>query len=165
MCTNCKAKTSPCVGGLNCRPGYLCGVRSCQSAVIEKSNFIHVPFECLWRNSLTRTGNPDDLWMLSCKGGCLGVRGLWTSLDGAGRDGRAMGRRKWGRESTGAGGEGAWGTRSIPVSMEGKRLESPRKPEASLTGSVINPQLSHLPFSSLDFYEFQEKLFPRNISF
>ena len=89
MCTNCKTKASPCVGGLNCRPGYLCGVRSCQSAVIEKSNFIHVPFECLWRNSLTRTGNPDDLWMPSHKGGCLGMRGLWASLDGAGRYGRA----------------------------------------------------------------------------
>lgn len=75
------------------------------------------------------------------------------------------GKEKVRKGSTGAGGEGAWGTRSIPVSMEGKRPESPRKPEASLTGSIINPQLSHLPFSSLDFYEFQEKLFPRNVSF
>lgn len=35
-------------------------MRSCVLPVKEKSDFIHVPFERLQRNSLTKGENPDD---------------------------------------------------------------------------------------------------------
>lgn len=135
------------MGGLNCRPGYLCAVWSCQLVAIEKSDFIHVPSECQWRNSLTRAGIRMTLWMASHKKGkCLGRRGLWTIIDwtgerGNGRreveDGKYEGKKK-GDEARVA---SLW-------ARKGRRPGSPRTPEASLAAIDLYTYLwlSHLPF-------------------